>query len=418
MSLLIKNCFIGKDKCDIVVEGNRIAQVGKNIKGNFDEIIEADGLTALPAFIDMHVHLREPGLEYKEDIASGSAAAIAGGFSTVCCMPNTKPVTDNRYIVKYIVDRAKEVDLAKVYPIGAITVGLKGESMAEMGSMKEAGAIAMSDDGQPVTTAQMMRLALEYAKDYNLLLCSHCEEKSLINEGVVNEGENATKAGLKGIPSCAEDIMIAREIILAEMLDTKVHICHVSTAGGVQLIREAKARGVKVSCETCPHYIAGTDELILDYDTNSKVNPPMRTEKDRQAILAGLADGTIDVIATDHAPHHYEDKNVDFSAAANGISGLESAFALSYTYLVDSGVITLDKLIELMSQKPAKLLGLESGNLKVGGLADITLVDLNKIYKIDAKTFKSKGKNTPFDGWEVKGKVCATVVEGKIKYKA
>ncbi len=418
MSLLIKNCFIGKDKCDIVVEGNRIAQVGKNIKGNFDEIIEADGLTALPAFIDMHVHLREPGLEYKEDIASGSAAAVAGGFSTVCCMPNTKPVTDNRYIVKYIVDRAKEVDLAKVYPIGAITVGLKGESMAEMGSMKEAGAIAMSDDGQPVTTAQMMRLALEYAKDYNLLLCSHCEEKSLINEGVVNEGENATKAGLKGIPSCAEDIMIAREIILAEMLDTKVHICHVSTAGGVQLIREAKARGVKVSCETCPHYIAGTDELILDYDTNSKVNPPMRTEKDRQAILAGLADGTIDVIATDHAPHHYEDKNVDFSAAANGISGLESAFALSYTYLVDSGVITLDKLIELMSQKPAKLLGLESGNLKVGGLADITLVDLNKIYKIDAKTFRSKGKNTPFDGWEVKGKVCATVVEGKIKYKA
>ena len=418
MSLLIKNCFIGKDKCDIVVEGNRIAQVGKNIKGNFDEIIEADGLTALPAFIDMHVHLREPGLEYKEDISSGSAAAVAGGFSTVCCMPNTKPVTDNRYIVKYIVDRAKEVDLAKVYPIGAITVGLKGESMAEMGSMKEAGAIAMSDDGQPVTTAQMMRLALEYAKDYNLLLCSHCEEKSLINEGVVNEGENATKAGLKGIPSCAEDIMIAREIILAEMLDTKVHICHVSTAGGVQLIREAKARGVKVSCETCPHYIAGTDELILDYDTNSKVNPPMRTEKDRQAILAGLADGTIDVIATDHAPHHYEDKNVDFSAAANGISGLESAFALSYTYLVDSGVITLDKLIELMSQKPAKLLGLESGNLKVGGLADITLVDLNKIYKIDAKTFKSKGKNTPFDGWEVKGKVCATVVEGKIKYKA
>ncbi len=418
MLLLIKNCFIGKDKCDIVVEGNRIAQVGKNIKGNFDEIIEADGLTALPAFIDMHVHLREPGLEYKEDIASGSAAAVAGGFSTVCCMPNTKPVTDNRYIVKYIVDRAKEVDLAKVYPIGAITVGLKGESMAEMGSMKEAGAIAMSDDGQPVTTAQMMRLALEYAKDYNLLLCSHCEEKSLINEGVVNEGENATKAGLKGIPSCAEDIMIAREIILAEMLDTKVHICHVSTAGGVQLIREAKARGVKVSCETCPHYIAGTDELILDYDTNSKVNPPMRTEKDRQAILAGLADGTIDVIATDHAPHHYEDKNVDFSAAANGISGLESAFALSYTYLVDSGVITLDKLIELMSQKPAKLLGLESGNLKVGGLADITLVDLNKIYKIDAKTFRSKGKNTPFDGWEVKGKVCATVVEGKIKYKA
>ncbi len=418
MSLLIKNCIVGKDKCDVAIEDNRIAQIGKNIKGDFDEVIQADGLTALPAFIDMHTHLREPGFEYKEDIASGSLSAVAGGFSTVCCMPNTKPVTDNRYIVKYIVDRAKEVDLAKVYPIGAITVGLKGETMAEMGSMKEAGAIAMSDDGQPVTTAQMMRLALEYAKDYDLLLCSHCEEKSLINEGVVNEGENATKAGLKGIPSCAEDIMIAREIILAEMLDTKVHICHVSTASGVQLIREAKARGVKVSCETCPHYIAGTDELILDYDTNSKVNPPLRTEKDRQAILAGIADGTIDVIATDHAPHHYEDKNVDFSMAANGISGLESAFALSYTYLVESKVITLDKLVELMSKKPAKLLGLESGSLQIGGLADITLVDLDRKYKIDAKSFKSKGKNTPFDGFEVKGKVCVTVVEGKVKYKS
>ncbi|MDE6474003.1 MAG: dihydroorotase [Clostridia bacterium] len=417
MSLLIKNCCVGKDKCDIAIEDNRISQIGKNIKGNFDEVIEANGLTALPAFIDMHTHLREPGYEHKEDIASGSLSAVAGGFSTVCCMPNTKPVTDNRYIVKYIVDRAKEVDLAKVYPIGAITVGLKGETMAEMGSMKEAGAIAMSDDGQPVTTAQMMRLALEYAKDYDLLLCSHCEEKSLINDGVVNEGENATKAGLKGIPSCAEDIMIAREIILAEMLNTKVHICHVSTASGVQLIREAKARGVKVSCETCPHYIAGTDELILDYNTNAKVNPPLRTEKDRQAILAGIADGTIDVIATDHAPHHYEDKNVDFSMASNGISGLESAFALSYTYLVDSGVITLDKLVELMSQKPAKLLGLECGSLQVGGLADITLVDLDKKYTIDAKNFKSKGKNTPFDGFEVKGKVCVTVVEGKVKYR-
>ncbi|MDE5548671.1 MAG: amidohydrolase family protein, partial [Clostridia bacterium] len=221
---------------------------------------------------------------------------------------------------------------------------------------------------------------------------------------------------LKGIPSCAEDIMISRDIILAEMLDTKVHICHVSTASGVQLIREAKARGVKVSCETCPHYIAGTDELILDYNTASKVNPPLRTEKDRQAILKGIADGTIDVIATDHAPHHYEDKVVDFSLAANGISGLESAFALSYTYLVDKGIITLDKLVELMSKRPAKLLGIESGNLVEGGLADITLVDLDKEYKIDAKTFKSKGKNTPFDGWKVKGKVMKTIVEGKVKY--
>lgn len=416
MSILIKNVTVNNQQCDIAIKGNRIEKIAKNIGGKYDEVIDGDKLTALPAFIDMHTHLREPGYEYKEDIESGSRAAVAGGFSTVCCMPNTKPVTDNKYIVKYIVDRAKEVNLAKVYPIGAITVGLKGEMMAEMGKMKEAGAIAMSDDGQPVSTAQMMRLALEYAKDYDLLLCSHCEEKSLINEGVVNEGENATKAGLKGISSAAEDIMIARDIILAEMLDTKVHICHVSTASGVQLIREAKARGVKVSCETCPHYIAGTDELILDYNTFSKVNPPMRTEKDRQAIFAGLADGTIDVIATDHAPHSLEDKNVEYNYAANGISGLESAFALSYTYLVDKGVITLDKLVELMSKRPAELLGLEAGKLEEGGLADITLVDLNKEYAIDAKSFKSKGKNTPFDGWTVKGKVVKTIVEGQIKY--
>ena len=416
MALLIKNVYVNGEKIDIAIDGKRISAVGKDIKGQFDEIIEADGLTALPAFIDMHTHLREPGYEYKEDIASGSAAAVAGGFSTVCCMPNTKPVTDNKYIVSYIVNRAKEVDLAKVYPIGAITVGLKGETMAEMGSMKEAGAIAMSDDGQPVSTAQMMRLALEYAKDYDLLLCSHCEEKSLINEGVVNEGENATRAGLKGIPSCAEDIMISRDIILAEMLNTKVHICHVSTARGAQLIREAKARGVKVSCATCSHYIAGTDELILGYDTDAKVNPPMRTEKDRQALLKAIADGTVDVIATDHAPHHYEDKDVDFSMAANGISGLESAFSLAYTYLVDSGIISLDKLSELMSKRPAELLKIECGKIEKGGLADITLVDLNKEYQIDSETFKSKGKNTPFDGWKVKGKVMKTLVEGKVKY--
>ncbi len=416
MAILIKDAYVDGKKKDIVVEGNRISAIAEGISGKYDEVINADGLTALPAFIDMHTHLREPGFEYKEDISSGSAAAVAGGFSAVCCMPNTRPVTDNKYIVKYIVDRAREVDLAKVYPIGAITVGLKGETMAEMGSMQKAGAIAMSDDGQPVTSAQMMRLALEYAKDYDLLLCSHCEDKSLINDGVVNEGENATKAGLKGIPSCAEDIMISRDIILAEMLDTKVHICHVSTASGVQLIREAKARGVKVSCETCPHYIAGTDELILGYDADSKVNPPLRTEKDRQAILAGLADGTIDVIATDHAPHHYEDKNVDFSLAANGISGLETAFSLCYTYLVDSGIMTLDRLSELMSARPARLLGLESGSISEGGLADIALVDLNCEYVIDSGKFRSKGKNTPFDGWKVKGKVVRTLVEGKVKF--
>lgn len=415
--MLIKNAnYFGKE-IDVLIEGNKIVKIGNDLTCDC-QTIDAKGLTLLPAFVDMHTHLREPGFEYKEDISTGSAAAVAGGYASVCCMPNTKPVIDNKYIVKYILDRAKEVNLAKVYPIGAITVGLKGEMMAEMGKLKEAGIIAVSDDGQPVTTAQMMRLALEYAKDFDLLIISHCEDKSLVDNGVVNEGANASKAGLNGIPSAAEDVMISREIILAQMLNTKVHIAHVSTRTGVQLVRDAKKAGVKVSCETCPHYIAGTDDLILTYDTNSKVNPPLRTELDRLAIIEGLKDGTIDAIATDHAPHSKQDKEVEYNLAANGISGLETAFALSYTKLVESGVISLEKLSELMTVKPAKLMGISYGEVKEGGLADLTLVDLNEEYKIDASKFKSKGKNTPFNNWTVKGKVKYTIVEGELKYKA
>ncbi len=419
MGLCIKNANILGKKADVLIESDRIVAIGK-----IDEyiegcgVIQADGLTLLPAFVDMHTHLREPGFEGKETIATGSMAAVAGGYASVCCMPNTKPVTDNPYIVKYIIDRAKEADKARVYPIGAISVGLKGETMAEMGKMKSAGAVAMSDDGQPVTTAQMMRLALEYAKDFNLLLISHCEDKGLVGEGVMNEGYNSTRFGLKGIPSAAEDVMIAREIILAEMLDTRVHIAHVSTASGVQLIREAKARGVKVTAETCPHYIAGTDDLVAGYNTMAKVNPPLREEKDRQAVIAGLADGTIDCIATDHAPHTKEDKNCEFNFAANGISGIETAFALCYTYLVDSGIMSLDKLSGLMTKTPAEIVGIPYGQIEVGGLADLTLVDLDAKYTIDGSKFYSKGKNTPFDGFVVKGKVKYTVVGGKIKYQS
>ena len=419
MGLCIKNANILGKKADVLIESDRIVAIGK-----IDEyiegcgVIQADGLTLLPAFVDMHTHLREPGFEGKETIATGSMAAVAGGYASVCCMPNTKPVTDNPYIVKYIIDRAKEADKARVYPIGAISVGLKGETMAEMGKMKSAGAVAMSDDGQPVTTAQMMRLALEYAKDFNLLLISHCEDKGLVGEGVMNEGYNSTRFGLKGIPSAAEDVMIAREIILAEMLDTRVHIAHVSTASGVQLIREAKARGVKVTAETCPHYIAGTDDLVAGYNTMAKVNPPLREEKDRQAVIAGLADGTIDCIATDHAPHTKEDKNCEFNFAANGISGIETAFALCYTYLVDSGIMSLDKLSGLMTKTPAEIVGIPYGQIEVGGLADLTLVDLDAKYTIDVSKFYSKGKNTPFDGFVVKGKVKYTVVGGKIKYQS
>lgn len=419
MGLCIKNANVLGKRADVLIESDRIVAIGQIDEFTEGcEVIQADGLTLLPAFVDMHTHLREPGFEAKETIATGSMAAVAGGYASVCCMPNTKPVTDNAYIVKYIIDRAREADKARVYPIGAISVGLKGETMAEMGKMKSAGAVAMSDDGQPVTTAQMMRLALEYAKDFNLLLISHCEDKGLVNEGVMNEGYNSTRLGLKGIPSAAEDVMIAREIILAEMLDTRVHIAHVSTASGVQLIREAKARGVKVTAETCPHYIAGTDDLVEGYDTMAKVNPPLREEKDRQAVIEGLADGTIDCIATDHAPHTKEDKNCEFNFAANGISGIETAFALCYTYLVDSGIMSLDKLSGLMTKTPAEIVGVPYGQIEVGGLADLTLVDLDAKYTIDSSKFYSKGKNTPFNGFVVKGKVKYTVVGGKIKYQS
>ena len=417
MGLCIKNANVLGKRADVLIEGDRIVAIGQIDEFTEGcEVIQADGLTLLPAFVDMHTHLREPGFEAKETIATGSMAAVAGGYASVCCMPNTKSVTDNAYIVKYIIDRAREADKARVYPIGTISVGLKGETMAEMGKMKNAGAVAMSDDGQPVTTAQMMRLALEYAKDFNLLLISHCEDKGLVGEGVMNEGYNSTRLGLKGIPSAAEDVMIAREIILAEMLDTRVHIAHVSTASGVQLIREAKARGAKVTAETCPHYIAGTDDLVEGYNTMAKVNPPLREEKDRQAVIAGLADGTIDCIATDHAPHTKEDKNCEFNFAANGISGIETAFALCYTYLVDSGIMSLDKLSRLMTNVPANIVGIPYGQIEVGGLADLTLVDLDAKYTIDSSKFYSKGKNTPFNGFVVKGKVKYTVVGGKIKY--
>lgn len=415
MKLLIKNAIVNSKETDIAIENGKIVDMG-SLEGSYDQVINAKGLTLLPAFVDIHTHLREPGFEYKEDIASGSKAGVAGGYASLCCMPNTKPVIDNKYIVNYIINKAKEVNLAKVYPIGAITIGLEGNTMSEMGKLKEAGIVAVSDDGSPVESAQMMRLAMEYAKDYDLMVCSHCEEKSMVDSGVANEGINATKAGLKGVSRACEEIMVSREIILSGALNTKVHICHISTEGSVYLVRDAKKRGIKVSCETCPHYFAATDDLILDYNTASKVNPPLREEKDRLAIIQGLADGTIDAIATDHAPHSKEDKAVEYNLAANGISGLETAFSLAYTTLVDSGIITLEKLSQLMTEQPAKLFNLPYGEIKIGGLADLTLVDLNEKYTIDKNKFYSKGKNTPFDKLEVKGKVKCTIVEGDIKF--
>lgn len=421
MKLIRGGNVVFKDKtevCDILLDGKKIVKIGKNLKVDDAEVINAENLFVFPALIDMHVHLREPGLEYKEDIASGSAAAVKGGFSQVCCMPNTSPVCDNAAIVSYIIQRAKEVNLVKVRPIGSITVGLNGEQLSEIGKMKEAGAVAISDDGKPVMNSKIMRLAIEYASDFGLICLSHCEDKNLVDGGVVNEGYNSTLAGLKAIPRAAEEIMIAREIILAETLNKAVHICHVSTKGGVQLIREAKARGVKVTAETCPHYYSLTDDVITGFDANTKVNPPVREKDDVVAIIEGLKDGTLDCIVTDHAPHHKDEKNIEYNLAAFGISGIETSFALSYTYLVKSGVLNLSELANKMSLAPSKILNLEGGEIIEGGVADIMIADLDKKYKIDSSKFVSKGKNTPFNGYEVYGEVKYTIVDGEIKYKS
>ncbi len=416
MKLLIKNVVVFGKECDIYVVDGIIKRIAKNVTYNADKTIDGNGLTALPAFVDMHTHLREPGFERKEDIESGSRAAVRGGYASVCCMPNTNPVIDNKCIVSYVVNRAKEVDLARVYPIASITKGMKGEELTNFGSVKAFGAVAVSDDGMPVTSSNTMRLAIEYAKPFGLPVISHCEDFSIADGGVVNEGYHATVAGLKGISRVAEEAMVAREILIAESLDSSVHVAHISTTNSVNLVRDAKKRGAKVTAETCPHYIALTDEEILSYDTDTKVNPPLREERDRKNIIEGIKDGTIDAIATDHAPHHADDKNVEYNYAANGISGIETAFSVAYTYLVRSGEITLKRLSELMTDNPANIMNIPYGELKVGGLADITLVDLDEKYTVDSSEFFSKGKNTPFEGKELYGRVKTTVVNGEIKY--
>ncbi|MDE6849970.1 MAG: dihydroorotase [Clostridia bacterium] len=405
------------EKLDILIENGKIVKLAKNIKSESGyKVIDATGKTVIPGIIDLHVHLREPGFEGKEDIESGSKAAVAGGVTQVCCMPNTDPVCDNAVVVKYIKSRQKEVNLCKINPIGAITKGEKGEALAEMGKMAQAGAVAVSDDGRSVMNSLIMRLGMEYASGFNLKCLCHCEDINLVDGGVVNEGKNSTLTGLKGSPRAAEDIMIARDISLAESLNVPVHICHVSTYSGVDIIRSAKKRGVKVTAETCPHYFVLTDEIIKNFDTFSKVNPPVREEKDRLAIIKGLKDGTLDCIVTDHAPHSKKDKEVEYNLAAFGMSGIETSFALSYTYLVKSGIISLTELMKLMSYNPAKTLNLEGGEIKEGGVADLAIVDLNGKYVVDGNKFLSKGKNTPFNGYEVYGKVCVTLVDGEVKY--
>ena len=402
-------------KVDIRTENGLIAEIGENLSGG--EVLDCAGLTALAGLVDIHVHLREPGFEKKENIESGARAAVKGGFTQICCMPNTSPVIDNKVVVPYKKAREKEVNLCKIHPVGAITKGQEGQELAAIGGMKHAGAVALSEDGKSVPSTKIMSLAMQYASDFGLKCLCHCEDRELVDGGVVNEGYYSTLTGLKGSIRAAEDIIIAREICLAESLDIPVHICHVSTYSGIQLIREAKARGVRVTAETCPHYFTLTDEAIKEFDTNTKVNPPLRAEKDRLAVIEGLKDGTLDCIVTDHAPHHADDKNVEYNLAAFGISGLETSFALSYTALVKSGELTLPQLAEKMSAAPAEILSLKGGKIEVGAPADLTFADLNEEWTIDPDEFVSKGKNTPFTGVKVYGRVKYTVVDGEIKYE-
>jgi dihydroorotase len=376
--------------------------------------IDAKGCIVMPGLIDMHVHLREPGFEYKETIKTGTEAAVHGGFTTVCCMPNTHPVHDNASVTEFIIRKAAKEGFCTVLPIGAITKGQKGEELAEMGTMVKEGCIAFSDDGYPVMHSLIMRRALEYSQTFDVPIISHSEDLTLSDSGVMNEGLISVTLGLKGIPAESEHIMIFRDIALADLTGGRLHIAHVSTEGSIQLIRNAKKQGVHVTAETCPHYFSLTEDAVMGYDTNAKVNPPLRTKRDREAIEDGLRDGTIDIIATDHAPHHTDEKLREFDIAPSGISGLETALGLSLR-LVHDGVLTMQQLVEKMSLHPSRILRMQNkGTLKVGSEADIVIVDKNREWKVDAEKFISRGKNTPFHGWILKGMAVATLCKGKV----
>lgn len=392
----------------------KIAAIGERVQAPENcAALDAGEKLLLPGLIDMHCHLREPGQEYKETIASGTRAAAMGGFTGVACMPNTDPVADTPAVVRLILEKARTEGVGHVYPIGCISKGMRGEELAEMHALHEAGAVAMSDDGRPVMDSHLMHMALKYAASFDLLLISHCEDLSLVAGGSLNEGYTATVMGLAPIPRAAEEVMVARELLLAESLGTRVHIAHVSTRAGVELIRSAKARGVRASAETCPHYFSGTDALAEGFNTFAKVNPPLRTPEDVEAIKAGVADGTLDVVATDHAPHHIDDKNVEFEKAMNGISGFETALALAYTNLVLPGVLDMDTLVQRMAARPAALLGVPGGRLSAGVDADLVLFDPAAAWTVDSQKFVSKGKNTPFNGFELRGRVTHTFVGGE-----
>ncbi|MDP2167555.1 MAG: dihydroorotase [Thermodesulfovibrionales bacterium] len=401
---------------DILIKGRKIEGIypkGKAPKGEIDRVIDARGMYVLPGLVDMHTHLREPGFEHKETIKTGTLAAIKAGFTSVCAMPNTMPVNDSAGITEYILQKAEEEGACAVFPIGAITKGQAGEELTDMDTMRNAGCVAFSDDGFPVEKSLLMRRALEYSKACGVPLIAHSEDLSLSAGGMMNEGLLSQTLGLGGIPNTAEETAVFRDIALSELTGARLHIAHVSTEGSVRIIRAAKSRGVKVTAETCPHYFSITEEAVKGYNTNAKVNPPLRTERDVKAIKEGLRDGAIDVIATDHAPHSKGDKMKEFDLAPSGISGLETALGLSLR-LVDEGVLTLTELIRKMTVNPATILSLNKGGLKPGSDADAAIIDLKKSFNVDINQFESKGKNTPFDWWLLKGAVVVTVAGGKV----
>ena len=406
---------------DILIDGDRIVHVGSNLQADEGTVVVPipPGLVITPGLIDMHVHLREPGQEHKETVATGTLSAVTGGFTAVACMPNTSPVNDNAGVTLHILKKAADARLARVYPIGAVSLGQKGEQMAELGELKEAGCVAVTDDGHPVSTALLMRRALEYTKMFDMPVIEHCEEQTLKGDGVAHEGTVASKLGLRGIPGEAESIMAQRDIALAEMTGGRVHIAHMSARQTLDAVRYGKSRGANVTCEVAPHHFILTDELLaapVPYDTNAKMNPPLREAADRDAMLQGIIDGTVDVIATDHAPHHYDEKHVEFDRAPFGITGLETCVSLCLDRLVHPGHITFGRLIELLSVNPARILGVPGGSITDGAVADLTILAPELPVTVDAKAMKSKSKNTPFDGWQLKGGVAATIVGGRTVY--
>lgn len=406
---------------DLLIENGRVVAVGPSPALSAERragpvtTVDAIGKLVLPGFVDLHVHLREPGFEYKETIQTGTAAAVAGGFTSICCMPNTNPINDNQAVTEFILDRARAAGQAHVFPVGAITKGSEGKELADIGELHRAGCVAISDDGRPVMNSLVMRRAMEYALAFDLPVIDHCEDLHLSEGGCMNEGLVSTQLGLPGIPAAAEDVMVARNLTLAELTGARLHLAHISTAGSVRLVREAKARGIRVTAEACPHHFSLTEEAVHGFNTYAKMNPPLRTWQDIQAIKDGLRDGTIDVIATDHAPHAEQDKQREFASAPFGIVGLETALPLTLA-LVDEGILSLEAAIAKLTVEPARVFGLAKGRLAPGADADVVIVDAQETWVVNPARFRSKSRNTPFTDWKVKGRVHTTIVGGNVVY--